>query len=151
MSESTAYLASLKAADRGAVALPWPALRASLAGPPKVVLDALEPPLAALIAHIFARFAARCVRVFRPYTQRAMPCYFLPMDTQQRQSLDPLRQRRRVYRSRLDRHRAELVARHRAGASLAELVDWLADERRCRVQRSTVLRALRGWPEVADA
>lgn len=68
-------------------------------------------------------------------------------DTQQ----PDLRRRRRVYRSRLDRYRAELVARHQAGASLAELVAWLATERQCRVQRSTVSRALRRWPEVRGA
>lgn len=59
----------------------------------------------------------------------------------------PLRRQRRVYRSRLDRHRAELVAQHQAGASLAQLRHWLRMACRIRVERSTIARALARWPE----
>lgn len=47
----------------------------------------------------------------------------------------------RYARSRLDRHRAELLALHLAGASTAELQRWLRD-RRIRVVHSTVARWL---------
>lgn len=59
--------------------------------------------------------------------------------------------RRRAYRaSQLIRWRAELVAKRRAGASLAALVAWLGHTHRVRVARSTLLRALRAWPEAPD-
>lgn len=62
----------------------------------------------------------------------------------------PITRRRRYYPSRLRRHRAELVALRRGGASYRELVRWLA-ERRVRVAPSTVQRYLTGLPEMADA
>lgn len=55
--------------------------------------------------------------------------------------------RRRRYRSRLDRHRAELVELRRLGASVAELTAWL-HARRCCVAASTVSRYLRRLPEL---
>ncbi len=57
--------------------------------------------------------------------------------------------RRRRYRSRLDRYRAELVELRRIGASVAELTDWLR-QRRCCVSPSTVSRYLRRLPELAE-
>ncbi|MHB8810991.1 MAG: hypothetical protein ACYC9M_13430 [Desulfobulbaceae bacterium] len=58
--------------------------------------------------------------------------------------------RRRLYRrSRLDRYRAELVAMRRAGASCADLVEWLRIKHRCRINRSSVDRYLRKLPELA--
>jgi hypothetical protein len=57
--------------------------------------------------------------------------------------------RRRLYRrSRLDRYRAELVAMRRAGASCADLVEWLRIKHRCRINRSSVDRYLRKLPEL---
>jgi hypothetical protein len=59
--------------------------------------------------------------------------------------------RRRPYRhSRLERYRAELVELRRAGASYAELTDWLR-QKRIRVCRSTVLRYLAKLPELMGA
>lgn len=58
--------------------------------------------------------------------------------------------RRRLYRrSRLDRYRAELVAMKRAGASCADLVEWLRVKHRCRINRSSVDRYLKKLPELA--
>ena len=58
--------------------------------------------------------------------------------------------RRRLYRrSRLDRYRAELVAMKRAGASCADLVEWLRIKHRCRINRSSVDRYLKKLPELA--
>ncbi|MHB1350043.1 MAG: hypothetical protein ACYCYR_09235 [Desulfobulbaceae bacterium] len=58
--------------------------------------------------------------------------------------------RRRLYcRSRLDRYRAELVAMRRAGASCADLVEWLRVKHRCRINRSSVDRYLKKLPELA--
>lgn len=57
--------------------------------------------------------------------------------------------RRRRYRSRLDRYRAELVELRRLGASIAELAAWL-HSRRCCVSASTVSRWLRRLPELAE-
>ena len=45
----------------------------------------------------------------------------------------------RYARSRLDRHRAELLALHQAGATVAELQRWLRSQR-IRVVHSTVAR-----------
>jgi len=51
--------------------------------------------------------------------------------------------RRRRYRSRLDRYRAEILAlRYQANATIAELVCWLRSQR-CKVAGSTVSRYLR--------
>jgi len=58
--------------------------------------------------------------------------------------------RRRLYRrSRLDRYRVELVAMKRAGASCADLVEWLRVKHRCRINRSSVDRYLKKLPELA--
>lgn len=58
--------------------------------------------------------------------------------------------RRRLYRrSRLDRYRAELVAMKRAGASCADLVEWLRIKHRCKINRSSVDRYLKKLPELA--
>lgn len=57
--------------------------------------------------------------------------------------------RRRYYRSRLDRYRAEIVGLRRAGATLAEIATWLR-RRRCRVVASTISRYLARLPEVVD-
>jgi hypothetical protein len=58
--------------------------------------------------------------------------------------------RRRLYRrSRLDRYRAQLVAMRRAGASCADLVEWLRVKHRCRINRSSVDRYLKKLPELA--
>ena len=49
--------------------------------------------------------------------------------------------KKRYASSRLDRHRAELLTLHQAGASTAELQRWLR-ERRIKVVHSTVARWL---------
>ena len=59
--------------------------------------------------------------------------------------------RRTHYRkSRLDRYRAELVARRRAGASCADLAEWLRI-RRSRIHRSSIDRYLKRLPELHHA
>ena len=56
--------------------------------------------------------------------------------------------RRKLYRkSRLDKYRAELVAMKRAGASCADLVEWLRLFHRCKVNRSSIDRYLKKLPE----
>lgn len=57
--------------------------------------------------------------------------------------------RPRYTRSRLSRWRAELVAQRQAGASLAELQQWLRSHR-CPADRSTISRYLRTLPELTD-
>ncbi len=58
--------------------------------------------------------------------------------------------RRKLYRkSRLDKYRAELVAMKRAGASCADLVEWLRLLHRCKVNRSSVDRYLKKLPELS--
>lgn len=57
--------------------------------------------------------------------------------------------RRRRYRSRLERHRASLVALRLLNATIAELVEHLR-QRRCCVAPSTVSRYLRKLPELRD-
>jgi DNA-binding transcriptional MerR regulator len=57
--------------------------------------------------------------------------------------------RKRYYRSRLDRYRAEVVGLRRAGATLAEIAAWLR-RRRCKVACSTISRYLARLPEVTD-
>ncbi len=58
---------------------------------------------------------------------------------------------RKTYRvSRLARYRAELVALRRAGASYPELAEWLRRKRRCKVHHTTVMRYLRGLPELQE-
>ena len=57
--------------------------------------------------------------------------------------------RRKMYRkSRLDKYRAELVAMKRAGASCADLAEWLRVSRRCRMHRSSIDRYLKRLPEL---
>ena len=59
--------------------------------------------------------------------------------------------KRKHYRkSRLDRYRAELVAMRRAGASCADLAEWLRI-RRCRIHRSSIDRYLKRLPELHHA
>jgi hypothetical protein len=57
--------------------------------------------------------------------------------------------RRRRYRSRLDKYRAELVALRHAGASICELTAWLR-LRRCCVATSTVSRFMAKLPELQE-
>ncbi len=52
-------------------------------------------------------------------------------------------------KSRLVKHRAELVQMRQQGASLGDLVVWLRREKRLKVERSTVKRYLDKLPEVA--
>lgn len=60
--------------------------------------------------------------------------------------------RRKLYRkSRLDKYRAELVAMKRAGASSADLAEWLRVNHRCKVNRSSVDRFLKKLPELNGA
>jgi len=60
--------------------------------------------------------------------------------------------RRKLYRkSRLDKYRAELVAMKQAGASCADLAEWLRVNHRCKVNRSSVDRYLRKLPELNEA
>lgn len=60
--------------------------------------------------------------------------------------------RRKLYRkSRLDKYRAELVAMKRAGASCADLAEWLRVNHRCKVNRSSIDRYLKKLPELKDA
>ena len=59
--------------------------------------------------------------------------------------------RRKMYRkSRLDKYRAELVAMRQAGASCADLAEWLRVSHRCRMHRSSIDRYLKRLPELAD-
>ena len=59
--------------------------------------------------------------------------------------------RRKLYRkSRLDKYRAELVAMKQAGASCADLVEWLRVNHRCKVNRSSVDRYLKKLPELNE-
>jgi hypothetical protein len=51
--------------------------------------------------------------------------------------------RRKLYRkSRLDKYRVELVAMKQAGASCADLAEWIRVNHRCKINRSTVARYL---------
>ena len=60
--------------------------------------------------------------------------------------------RRKFYRkSRLDKYRAELVAMKQAGASCADLAEWLRLNHRCKVNRSSIDRYLRKLPELNEA
>lgn len=59
--------------------------------------------------------------------------------------------RRKHYRkSRLDKYRAELVAMKQAGASCADLAEWLRVNHRCKVNRSSIDRYLRKLPELNE-
>jgi hypothetical protein len=56
--------------------------------------------------------------------------------------------RRKLYRkSNLDRYRAELMAMKRAGASCADLVEWLRVSHRCKIHRSSIHRYLKKFAE----
>jgi len=60
--------------------------------------------------------------------------------------------RRKLYRkSRLDKYRAELFAMKEAGASCADLVEWLRVKHRCRINRSSVDRYLKKNPAPLEA
>lgn len=60
--------------------------------------------------------------------------------------------RRKLYRkSRLDKYRAELVAMKQAGASCADLVEWLRVNHRYKVNRSSIDRYLKKLPEANAA
>ena len=60
--------------------------------------------------------------------------------------------RRKLYRkSRLDKYRAELVAMKQAGASCADLAEWLRVNHRCKVNRSSIDRYLKKLPELEGA
>ena len=51
--------------------------------------------------------------------------------------------RRKLYRkSSLDRYRAELMAMKQAGASCADLAEWLRISHRCKIHRSSIHRYL---------
>jgi len=57
--------------------------------------------------------------------------------------------RRRIFRkSRLEKYRAELAAMRRAGASCADLAEWLRVTHRCRIHRSSIDRYLKKLPEL---
>ena len=56
--------------------------------------------------------------------------------------------RRKLYsKSSLDRYRAELMAMKRAGASCADLVEWLRVSHRCKIHRSSIHRYLKKFAE----
>ena len=58
--------------------------------------------------------------------------------------------RRKLYRkSRLDKYRAELVAMREAGASCADLAEWLRLNHRYKVHRSSIDRYLRRLSELS--
>lgn len=57
---------------------------------------------------------------------------------------------KRYRKSRLDRYRAELVAMRQAGASCADLAEWLRI-RRCQIHRSSIDRYLKRLPELHHA
>lgn len=51
--------------------------------------------------------------------------------------------RRKLYRkSKLDKYRYELLAMRQAGASCADLAEWLRVNHRCKINRSSVARYL---------
>lgn len=59
--------------------------------------------------------------------------------------------RRKLFRkSRFDKHRAELVAMRRAGASCADLAEWLRVSHRIKANRSSIDRYLRKLPELKE-
>lgn len=59
--------------------------------------------------------------------------------------------RKLYYKSRLDKYRTELVALKQAGASCADLVEWLKVDHRCKINRSSVDRYLKKLPELHRA
>ena len=56
--------------------------------------------------------------------------------------------RKRYRKSRLDKYRAELAAMKKAGASCADLAEWLRVFHRLKVHRSTIDRYLKQLPEL---
>ncbi len=59
--------------------------------------------------------------------------------------------RRKLFRkSRLDKYRAELVAMRLAGASAADLAEWLRVTHRVKINRSSVDRFLKTLPELTN-
>lgn len=59
--------------------------------------------------------------------------------------------RRKLFRrSRLDRYRAELLTMRQAGASCADLAEWLRVNHRCKINRSSIDRFLKKLPELKD-
>lgn len=65
-----------------------------------------------------------------------------------RQDRDERRHRRTWGKSKLARHRAELVKLKNAGASLGDLAHWLKTAKRLTVNRSTIARYLAKLPEL---
>jgi hypothetical protein len=65
-----------------------------------------------------------------------------------RQEREERRHRCTWGKSKLVRHRAELVKLRRAGASLADLVHWLKTDKRTQASKSTVSRYLATLPEM---
>jgi len=57
--------------------------------------------------------------------------------------------RMRYRKSRLDKYHTELTVMRQAGASLAELADWLRWKHRCRIHRSSIARHLKRWEKMA--
>lgn len=55
---------------------------------------------------------------------------------------------KRYRKSRLDKYRAEIVAMKQAGASCADLAEWLRVSHRCKVNRSSIDRYLKRLPEL---
>ena len=59
--------------------------------------------------------------------------------------------RRKLFRkSRLDRYRTELLAMRQAGASCADLAEWLRVSHRCKINRSSIDRYLKKLPELNE-
>ncbi len=58
--------------------------------------------------------------------------------------------RKRFAKSKCDKYRAELVAMRQAGASAADLVEWLRLRHRIKINRSSVDRFLKSLPELKD-
>ncbi len=58
--------------------------------------------------------------------------------------------RKRFAKSKCDKYRAELVAMRQAGASAADLVEWLRLRHRIKINRSSVDRFLKSLPELQD-
>ena len=59
--------------------------------------------------------------------------------------------RRKLYhKSRFDKYRAELVAMRQAGASCADLTEWLRVSHRIKANRSSIDRYLKKLPELNE-
>jgi hypothetical protein len=65
-----------------------------------------------------------------------------------RQARQERRHRRTWGKSKLVRHRAELVKLRQAGASLADLAHWLKTDKRMKADKSTIARYLATLPEM---